>query len=110
MQGHRDDGVRAGEHIHAGIPHSLGETPRQRLTRIVLQRVDDSFERVFVETDRRCEMNVGRKAVAAERRRRDDGGPAARADGAARRFVEGRAARGAPRRQEDGQQAVQATP
>ena len=110
MQRNWNDGVGAGEDLLTCVAHTRREMTRERRTRIVFQRVDDSFERLFVETDGRRELNVGRKVVAAEGRRRDDGGPAARADGAASRFVERRAAGGAPRRQEDGQQAVETTP
>ena len=110
MERNGNDGVRAGEHLRAGVAHPLGEMARERRTRIVFQGVNDGLQRVFVRSDGRGQLDVRGKTVAAERRGRDEGGPAPRADGAARRFVERRAAGGAVRRQEDGQQAVQATP
>ena len=110
VQGDGDNGIGAGEDIRARLTHTLGKVPRQRRARIVFQRVDDGLQRVFVEADRRGEMDVRKKTVAAEGSRRGDGGPATGADGAAGRFVEGGAAGGAVRRQEDGQQAVQASP
>jgi|SRR6185436_1296782 len=110
MERDGDDGVRAGEHLRAGLAHARGEVARQRGTRIVFERMNDRLQRVLVKTDGGGEMDVGRKAVETEWRGRDDGAPAARADGAARGMLERRTAGGAVRRQEDGQQAVQATP
>ena len=129
MERNRNDGVRTGQDLCSGAPHPRTERPRDRLTSVVLQRVDDGSERAFVRSNRASSRDERphpaapyaprfSKAHEAPRRQRiaarltarrsdwHDRRPASGANRAASRLFERLAAGRADRSEQDGQNTI----